>query len=175
MIPGAGSSGIAATTWAAARRSRTHGRSDDGNQSVGTLRRLNSTASPGIHSVDLDNDKRCCIGLTIAERFEIGARIDWRAAPDRQRCDAMSRPNRGRWRSYHAAPSRRAASSPPALGALIVAAARGRIAERPATKEADAGFGRGRARAGEEAALRLVVERDDELGAIVGLLVQSLV
>src|ERR1700722_3022008 len=81
MIPGAGSSGIVATTWGAARRSRTHGRSDDGNRSVGTLRRLSSTAIPEIHFVDRDSDKRCCIGLTIAERFEISAQIDWRAKP----------------------------------------------------------------------------------------------
>src|ERR1700682_5970818 len=84
----------------------------------------------------------------------------------------------------HAACSPRAASSPPALWALIIvpivlprivvlAAAPGRIVETPATPEADADIGR--ARAGDDAALRLVVQRNDELRAIVGLAVRRLV
>src|SRR6202048_3584694 len=72
----------------------------------------------------------------------------------------------------HAACSRRAASSPPALWPLIIAP--GRIVETPATPaEADADIGR--ARAVDDAALRLVVQRNDELRAIVGLAVQRLV
>ena len=85
---------------------------------------------------------------------------------------------------FYAACSRGAASSPPALWALIIvpvvlprivvlAAAPGRVVETPAIREADAGIGR--ARAGDEAALRLVVQRNDELRAIVGLAVQGLV
>src|SRR4051812_21925711 len=66
----------------------------------------------------------------------------------------------------HAACSRRAASSPPAL-------------ETPATPaEADVTARDaeiGRARAVDDAALRLVVQRNDELGAIIGLAVQRLV
>src|SRR6516165_7591328 len=74
----------------------------------------------------------------------------------------------------HTACSRRAASSPPALWPLIIAAAPGRIVETPATPaEADADIGR--ARAVDDAALRLVVQRNDELRAIVGLAVQRLV
>src|SRR5258706_8851640 len=87
--------------------------------------------------------------------------------------------------SCHAACSRRAASSPPALWRLIIvpivlprivvlAAAPGRIVETPATPaEAEADIGR--ARAVDDAALRLVVQRKDELRAIVGLAVQRLV
>src|SRR5712692_2240621 len=75
----------------------------------------------------------------------------------------------------HAACSRRDASSPPALWPLIIAP--GRIVETPATPatpaEADADIGR--ARAVDDAALRLVVQRNDELRAIVGLAVQRLV
>src|ERR1700738_159823 len=72
----------------------------------------------------------------------------------------------------HAACSRRAASSPPALWPLIIAP--GRIVETPATPaEADADIGR--ARAVDDAALRLVVQRNDELRAIVVLAVQRLV
>src|SRR5262249_35273542 len=74
----------------------------------------------------------------------------------------------------HTACSRRAASSPPALWPLIIAAAPGRIVETPATPaEADADIGR--ARAVDDAALRLVVQRNDELRAIIGLAVQRLV
>src|SRR5262249_40767146 len=79
----------------------------------------------------------------------------------------------------------RDAFSPPALWRLIIvpivlprivvlAAAPGRIVETPATPaEADADIGR--ARAVDDAALRLVVQRNDELRAIVGLAVQRLV
>src|SRR5262245_579634 len=92
---------------------------------------------------------------------------------------------------YHAACSRRAASSKPALWPLIIvpivlprivvlAAAPERIVETPATpakaelvtaRDADIG----RARAGDDAALRLVVQRNDELRAIMGLAVRRLV
>src|SRR4249920_46566 len=80
----------------------------------------------------------------------------------------------------HAACSRRAASSPPALWPLIIVAAPGRIVETPATPaEAEVVTARdaeiGRARAVDDAALRLVVQRNDELRAIVGLAVQRLV
>src|SRR6516162_9513595 len=89
----------------------------------------------------------------------------------------------------HAACSRRAASSKPALWPLIIvpivlprivvlAAAPERIVETPATpaevvtaRDADIG----RARAVDDAALRLVVQRNDELRAIIGLAVQRLV
>src|SRR5262249_49051208 len=91
----------------------------------------------------------------------------------------------------HAACSRRAASSKPALWPLIIvpivlprivvlAAAPERIVKTPATPadaevvtahDADIG----RARAVDDAALRLVVQRNDELGAIIGLAVQRLV
>src|SRR5262249_57973284 len=65
-------------------------------------------------------------------------------------------------------------SSPPTVWPLIIAAAPGRIVETPATPaEADADIGR--ARAVDDAALRLVVQRNDELRAIVGLAVQRLV
>src|SRR5262249_2549478 len=74
----------------------------------------------------------------------------------------------------HTACSRRAASSPPALWPLIIAAAPGRIVETPATPaEPDAHIGR--ARTVHDATLRLVVQRNDEFGAIVGLTVQRLV
>src|SRR5438445_10416496 len=84
-----------------------------------------------------------------------------------------------------AACSRRDASSKPALWPLIIvpivlprivvlAAAPGRIAEAPATPaeaEAEVVTARdadiGRARAVDDAALRLVVQRNDELRAIV--------
>src|SRR5258707_4541246 len=90
--------------------------------------------------------------------------------------------------SCHAACSRRAASSPPTLWRLIIvpivlprivvlAAAPGRIVETPATPatpaEADADIGR--ARAVDDAALRLGVQRNDGLRAIGGLAVQRLV
>src|SRR6516225_8112289 len=83
-----------------------------------------------------------------------------------------------------AACSRRAASSIPALWPLIIvpivlprivvlAAAPGRIVETPATPaEADAHIGR--ARAVHDTALRLVVQRNDELRAIVGLAMERL-
>src|SRR5271157_4657739 len=79
----------------------------------------------------------------------------------------------------HAACSRRAASSPPALWPLIIAP--GRIVETPATpaEEAEVVTARdaeiGRARAVDDAALRLVVQRNDELRTIIGLAVQRLV
>src|SRR5262245_15995808 len=92
---------------------------------------------------------------------------------------------------YHVACSRRAASSQPALWPLIIvpivlprivvlAAAPERIVETPATPaEAEVVTARdadiGRARAVDDAALRLVVQRNDELRAIVGLAVQRLV
>src|SRR5262245_58488717 len=86
---------------------------------------------------------------------------------------------------------RRAASSKPALWPLIIvpivlprivvlAAAPERIVETPATpaktevvtaRDADIG----RARASDDAALRLVVQRNDELRAIIGLAVRRLV
>src|SRR4029453_5152293 len=91
---------------------------------------------------------------------------------------------------YHAACSRRAASSKPALWPLIIvpivlprivvlAAAPERIVETPAPPaEAEVVTARdadiGRARAGDDAALRLVVQRNDELRAIIGLAVQRL-
>src|SRR5215475_3050823 len=84
-----------------------------------------------------------------------------------------------------------AASSKPALWPLIIvpivlprivvlAAAPERIVETPATPaEAEVVTARdadiGRAWAGDDAALRLVVQRNDELGAIIGLAVQRLV
>src|SRR5262245_53517113 len=73
--------------------------------------------------------------------------------------------------------SRRAASSPPALLRPLIglAAAPGRIAEPATPAEADVVTGRRRARAVEDAALRLVAQRNDELRAIVGLLVQRFV
>src|SRR6516162_4166103 len=88
----------------------------------------------------------------------------------------------------HPACSRRAASSKPALRPLIIvpivlprivvlAAAPERIVETPAEAEVvtarDAEIGR--ARAVDDAALRLVVQRNDELRAIIGLAVQRLV
>src|ERR1700682_2669439 len=79
----------------------------------------------------------------------------------------------------HAACSRRAASSPPALWPLIIVPP-GRIVETPATPaEAEVVTARdadiGRTRAVDDAALRLVVQRNDELRAIIGLAVQRLV
>src|SRR5260370_35178761 len=85
----------------------------------------------------------------------------------------------------HAACSRRAASSPPALWALIIvpivlprivvlAAARGRIVEETPATPAEAAADLGRARAVHDAALRLVIQRKDELRALVGLPVQRL-
>src|SRR6516162_4736429 len=87
----------------------------------------------------------------------------------------------------HPACSRRAASSKPALWPLIIvpivlprivvlAAAPERIVETPATPaEAEVVTARdadiGRARAVDDAALRLVVQRNDELRAIIGLAV----
>src|SRR5262249_34939750 len=91
----------------------------------------------------------------------------------------------------HAACSRRAAPSKPALWPLIIvpivlprivvlAAAPERIVETPPTpakaevvaaRDADIG----RARAVDDAALRLVVQRNDELRAIIGLAMQRLV
>src|SRR5215468_6525776 len=88
----------------------------------------------------------------------------------------------------HAACSRRAASSKPALWPLpivlprivVLAAAPERVVETPATPaEAEVVTARdadiGRARAVDDAALRLVVQRNDELRAIIGLAVQRLV
>src|SRR5580693_5383153 len=90
----------------------------------------------------------------------------------------------------HAACSRRAASSKPALWPLIIvpivlprigvlAAAPERIVETPATPAEEVVTARdaeiGRARAVDDAALRLVVQRNDELRAIIGLAVQRLV
>src|SRR5262249_6275459 len=87
----------------------------------------------------------------------------------------------------HPACSRRATSSKPALWPLIIvpivlprivvlAAAPERIVETPATPaEAEVVTARdadiGRARAVDDAALWLVVQRNDELGAIIGLAV----
>src|SRR5262249_52239584 len=94
-------------------------------------------------------------------------------------------------RAVHAACSRRAASSKPALWPLIIvpivlprivvlAAAPERIVETPATPaEAEVVTAHdadiGRARAVDDAALRLVVQRNDELRAVIGLAVQRLV
>src|SRR5262249_51296314 len=91
----------------------------------------------------------------------------------------------------HAACSRRAAPSKPALWPLIIvpivlprivvlAAAPERIVETPATPaKAEVVTARdaviGRARAVDDAALRLVVQRNDELRAIIGFAVQRLV
>src|SRR6516162_5613561 len=77
----------------------------------------------------------------------------------------------------HAACSRRAAPSPPALWPLIIVPI---IVETPTTPaEADVVTARdahiGRARAVDDAAMRLVVQRNDELRAIVGLAVERLV
>src|SRR5262245_24047775 len=92
---------------------------------------------------------------------------------------------------HYRACSRRAASSKPALWPLIIvpivlprivvlAAAPERIVETPPTPaEAEVVTARdadiGRARAVDDAALRLVVQRNDELRAIIGLAVQRLV
>jgi hypothetical protein len=70
-----------ATIWGAARRMTTRGRSDAGRQCVGISRRLDGTAIQEIHFVDHGNDKHCCIGLTIAEKFEIGTQVHWLPAP----------------------------------------------------------------------------------------------
>src|SRR5262249_37480677 len=71
-----------------------------------------------------------------------------------------------------------ARSSPPAQWPLIIAAP-GRIVETPGAPAEDVVTARdadiGRARAGDDAALRLAVQRNDELRAIVGLAVQRLV
>src|ERR1700738_2705800 len=85
---------------------------------------------------------------------------------------------RGSGRLSHRRPRRRAVSSPPALWPIIVAP--GRIVETPATPaEAEVVTARdadiGRPRGVDDAALRLVVQRTDELRAIVGLAVQRLV
>src|SRR5262249_17146444 len=108
-----------------------------------------------------------------------GARPPMRSAGNRGGCH------------YHAACSRRAASSKPALWPLIIvpvvlprivvlAAAPEPIVETPTipaqsevvtARDGDIG----RARAGDDAALRLVVQRNDELRAIIGLAVQRLV
>src|SRR6202521_2124889 len=77
----------------------------------------------------------------------------------------------GRFPACHAACSRHAASSPPALWPLIIIPI---VVETPATPaEADADIGR--ARAVDDAALRLVVQRNDEFRAIIGLAVERLV
>src|SRR5262245_19965581 len=94
-------------------------------------------------------------------------------------------------RAGRAACLRRAASSKPALWPLIIvpivlprivvlAAAPERIVETPATPaEAEVVTAHdadiGRARAVDDAALRLVVQRNDELRAVIGLAVQRLV
>src|SRR6266852_145029 len=77
----------------------------------------------------------------------------------------------------HAACSRRAASSPPAQWPLIIVPI---VVETPPATPAEADVTArdaeiGRARAVDDAALRLVVQRNDELGAIIGLAVQRLI
>jgi hypothetical protein len=70
-IRAAGSSGTAATTWAAACRKRTHVRSSAGKRSDGTSRRSSSTASLATRCVDRVNAKLCCTGPMTAAKFKV--------------------------------------------------------------------------------------------------------
>src|SRR5262249_15777403 len=72
----AGSSGTAATTWAAACRKRTLARSDAGRRSDGTSPRSRSTAIRATRCVGRVSVRHYCIGPTTAARFEVSAEID---------------------------------------------------------------------------------------------------
>ena len=81
-IRAAGSNGIAATSWAAACRRRTRGRSSAGRRSAAMSRKFAAIASPAIRSAGRASARRCCIGPTTA------------ASSDAQNCRAP------RWRSH---------------------------------------------------------------------------
>src|SRR5262245_3976562 len=70
MIRAAGSSGIAATTWAAECRRRTPARSGAGKRSGGTSRRSRSTASRATRCAGRVSVKLYCSGPTIAAPYE---------------------------------------------------------------------------------------------------------
>ena len=69
-IPAVGSSGIAATTWAAACLRRTGGRSSAGRRCAGTSGRLSFTASPGTFFVARGSDRLSCIGPMTAAKYD---------------------------------------------------------------------------------------------------------
>src|SRR5450830_1449342 len=69
-IRAAGSSGIAAITWAAAWRTRTPARSDAGRQSAATCGKSRKTVSRAICPAAQDNGRRCCTGPMTAAKFE---------------------------------------------------------------------------------------------------------
>ena len=69
-IRAAGSSGIAATIWAAGWPTRTSARSSAGAPSAATSRKSGRTASPAIPSAVRASARRCCTGPTTAGRSE---------------------------------------------------------------------------------------------------------
>ena len=66
----AGSSGIAATTWAGACRMRTAGRSSAGRRSAATCGKCRNIANPATCSAGAVSVRCCCTGPTTAAKFD---------------------------------------------------------------------------------------------------------
>ena len=75
MIRAAGSNGIAAITWAAACRRKTHGRSNAGRRFAATCDKSRRIANPAICCVARGNVRHCFTGLTTAGRFNVRLQV----------------------------------------------------------------------------------------------------